>query len=610
MRSNGSPIAEMTEAIGVLERDPEDGSAVVALLESVRILRRDARGPARAQLVELASKLEALLQRVRQGLAPVDARMLDALTASVDLAAELANMSPPPHLSTGPRMPGDEPDAPSGGGALRESVSTARSTSSSVSTSFGLLTVAVVGSGERAADLLRLLAGDERVAVVAVCAPSPGAPVFAAAHEVGIATTLDLATLAGLDDISLVIDVSEDPEARARLEATLPTEVQLVGPAAAFLLAELLGEARSVEKERERAESVRAQMDEVRRQATRLQAGHAELERANESLNRELAETYFIHEFFKALARSQDVDDACSVIVDGVVGLLGAEIAAVYLLADEGRLAVIRASQGRTEPSFVAVSPADRGVFGVALDAPFFVNECEGAIAEWVREPLCWQVAIPLAAGREALGVLLLGGTVPRALGAADKERFGVVAEQCALALQNAMLHEDLELLAVTDRMTGMYNHVYGVQRLDEEVKRAARFDHPLSVLMLDIDDFKSFNDTYGHPAGDELLAAVGVVIRRALRDMDIAVRYGGEEFAVILPETPAAGAMLVAERIRQDIGELRFDAGASGPAYRTVSLGVAEYPADATSGRTLVEAADRALYRAKRAGKNRVESA
>ena len=263
MRSNGSPIAEMTEAIGVLERDPEDGSAVVTLLESVRVLRRDARGPARAQLVELASKLEALLQRVRQGLAPVDERMLDALNASVDLAAELANMSPlPPQLPIRPGVPSDEPDAASAAGAPEESVPAGSSTSRSVPSSFGLLTVAVVGAGERAAELVRLLAGDERVAVVAVCAPSPGAPVFAAAHELGIATTLDLATLADLDGISLVIDVSEDPEARARLEATLPTEVQLVGPAAAFLLAELLGEARSGERERERAESVRAQMDE------------------------------------------------------------------------------------------------------------------------------------------------------------------------------------------------------------------------------------------------------------------------------------------------------------------------------------------------------------
>ncbi len=147
---------------------------------------------------------------------------------------------------------------------------------------------------------------------------------------------------------------------------------------------------------------------------------------------------------------------------------------------------------------------------------------------------------------------------MPREFSAAERERFGVVAEQCALALQNATLHEELELLAVTDRMTGMYNHVYGVQRLDEEVKRAQRFGHQLSLVMLDIDDFKSFNDTYGHPAGDELLAAVGGVIKRALRDMDIAVRYGGEEFAVILPETPTAGAALVAERIRSDIEELR----------------------------------------------------
>jgi diguanylate cyclase (GGDEF)-like protein len=600
VRSNGSPIAIMAEAIGVLERDPEDAAAVVALLESARAVRRDARGPMRGQLVELASKIEAVLQRVRQGLVPVDTRMLEALSASVSLAAELTAISGAVEAeATG--MASAPPLAPRASVELHTGDALAPP---------GLLTVAVVGAGARAAEIVGLLAEDERVAVVAVCAPSPGTPAFAAARELGIATTLDLASLADPADISLVIDVSEDPEARARLEATLPPDVQLVGPAAAYLLGELLGDARVVEAERERSESVRAEMDRVRRHASHLAAGHQELERANESLNRELAETYFIHEFFKSLTRARDVDDVCSVIVDDTIGLLGAEIAAIYVLAEDGHRAVLRASQGRTEPAFVSAALTDAGVFAAALEAPLFETDRGSGIADWVREPLYWQVAMPLAAGREVLGVLLGGGTVPRVLEPADRERFGVVAEQCALALQNAMLHEDLELLAVTDRMTGMYNHVYGVQRLEEEVNRAARFGHSLSLVMLDIDDFKSFNDAYGHPVGDELLALVGAVIRRALRDMDIAVRYGGEEFAVILPETPASGGWQVAERIRKDIDELRIDSRTNGPVHRTVSLGIAEYPSDATSGRSLVEAADRALYRAKRAGKNRVESA
>ncbi len=600
MRSNGD-FATMVDAIGALERDPDDAGAVARLLESVRTVRRDSRGPMRGQLVELTSKVEAVLQRVRQGLVPVDTRMLEALTASVSLAAELSANSvvdltePPQPVNSAPVPPGAVADRERPHARIGAT---------------GMISVAVVGSGPRAAEIVRLLAHDERVAVVAVCAPSPGAAVFEVAREHGISTTLDLASLADLSHISLVVDVSEDPGSRARLEATLPADVQLVGPAAAYLLTELLRDAQAAEREREQSESVKAEMDRVRREVSDLAAGHHELERANESLNRELAETYFIHEFFKALSRARDVDDVCSVVVDGAVGLLGAEIAAVYMLADDGRRAVLRASQGRTEPSFVSAATTGAGIFAAALEAPLFVADCDASIAEWVREPLCWQVAMPLTAGREALGVLVLGGTVPRSLEAAERERFGVVAEQCALALQNAVLHEDLELLAVTDRMTGMYNHVYGVQRLDEEVKRAARFGHSLCLVMLDLDDFKSFNDTYGHPAGDELLAQAAAVIRRALRDMDIAVRYGGEEFAVILPETPASGGRQVAERIRKDVEELHLDVGTNAPAHRTVSLGIAEYPSDATSGRTLVEAADRALYRAKRAGKNRVESA
>ena len=594
VRAYHAALDEMSGAVEELRRDPDDAGAVVALLEGVRVLHREARGPARDQLVELATKVEALLQRVRQGIAAVDDRMLEALGASVGLARDLAR-------------------TPSGGD---QAVAHTRDAGHEVPVERRVtplraeVTVAVVGSGQRAADLVRLLADDERVALIAACAPSPTAPVFRAAHEAGIPTTLDLATLATFADISLVIDVSEDPDARARLEATLPPGVQLVGPAAAYLLRELLEEVRSNEWEQQQAEHVRAEIEEVRRQAARLQVGRDELERTNEVLNRQLAETYFIHEFFKALNRAQDVDGVCSVIADGASGLLGAEITAVYVIADEARRLVLRAYQGRTEPAFLAVAPVVRGVLSSALDGSQFSGECEGPVAEWVREQLCWQAALPLTAGRETLGVLALGGTAPRDLTMADRERFGVVSEQCALALQNARLHEDLELLAVTDRMTCMYNHVYGIQRLDEEVKRAARFGHPLSVIMLDIDDFKSFNDTYGHPAGDELLFEVGEVIRRALREMDIAVRYGGDEFAVILPETPARGALLVAERVRNDIGELGFELGTDGPVGRTVSIGVAEFPSDGTSGRLLVEAADRALYGAKRAGKNRVESA
>jgi diguanylate cyclase (GGDEF)-like protein len=127
-------------------------------------------------------------------------------------------------------------------------------------------------------------------------------------------------------------------------------------------------------------------------------------------------------------------------------------------------------------------------------------------------------------------------------------------------------------------------------------------------VIMLDIDDFKQYNDRYGHPRGDKVLQAVSTIIRQNLREIDVAARYGGEEFILVLPETDVEGALAVAERIRKSMSEFEFfttDEDSSGP--QTVSLGVSTYPVHATTAARLVETADRAMYQAKRLGKNQV---
>jgi two-component system, cell cycle response regulator len=185
-----------------------------------------------------------------------------------------------------------------------------------------------------------------------------------------------------------------------------------------------------------------------------------------------------------------------------------------------------------------------------------------------------------------------------------------VLGNQSSLSLQNALLHAELERLSVTDRLTDLYNHGYFQQRLDEEFKRSSRFGHTMSLIMLDIDDFKEFNDTFGHVRGDGLLRAVSSVIKENLRTMDVAARYGGEEFVVVLPETDTVGALAVAERIRAGVERLHEEGPQSAPMVKTISVGVATFPEHAASSLRLLESADAAMYRAKRAGKNRVASA
>jgi len=169
-------------------------------------------------------------------------------------------------------------------------------------------------------------------------------------------------------------------------------------------------------------------------------------------------------------------------------------------------------------------------------------------------------------------------------------------------------LFEDLQRSAVTDHLTGASNRSYLDSRLESEIRRARRYGEHLSLLLLDLDDFKSVNDTRGHPVGDRVLREVGRLILKTVRDVDIAARYGGEEFAVVLPETPKRGALVVAERVRAEVEKCFKKRGDFERAIRlTLCGGLASYPEDAEEPASLIAKADRALYKAKGSGKNRI---
>jgi len=184
-----------------------------------------------------------------------------------------------------------------------------------------------------------------------------------------------------------------------------------------------------------------------------------------------------------------------------------------------------------------------------------------------------------------------------------EKGLFSTFGNYSAQAIENAMLYKSTEHLSITDGLTGLYNHRQFQEQLGVEVKRAQRYDLNLSLIMIDLDHFKEFNDSYGHLEGDNLLRKIAQILKSSLRETDFVARYGGEEFAVILPETNKEGAAIAAERVRSTISEQTF--GEVG-AKMTVSLGVACYPDDACLRADLIKKADDALYRAKREGRNR----
>lgn len=191
-----------------------------------------------------------------------------------------------------------------------------------------------------------------------------------------------------------------------------------------------------------------------------------------------------------------------------------------------------------------------------------------------------------------------------------DRIVLGAVASELVVAVENSRLYRLTKKLAVTDELTGLYNYRHLQNKLDEEIERSRRYGKRLSLLMIDADDFKRFNDTQGHLAGDAALNLLGTTLRVAVREVDLVARYGGEEFSIVLPETDAAGAFVVAEKVREAVASQMFvDSDGALTCHLTVSIGVATYPTHAWDKESLLREADDALYRAKNGGKNRVRT-
>ncbi len=197
------------------------------------------------------------------------------------------------------------------------------------------------------------------------------------------------------------------------------------------------------------------------------------------------------------------------------------------------------------------------------------------------------------------------------AFDAEDLSAVLMVTAHASWALQSSALHGRMSALreqAVTDSLTGLFNRRYLETRLREEAGRARRHASAFTLTMIDLDNFKPYNDREGHPAGDALLSAVARLIRKAARDTDLVARYGGDEFAVVSPETRVEDALLLAGRIRETVATHRYDLpGMPAAGGLTLSAGVAGFPVDTDDPDALVRAADAALYAAKAAGKNRV---
>ena len=210
-------------------------------------------------------------------------------------------------------------------------------------------------------------------------------------------------------------------------------------------------------------------------------------------------------------------------------------------------------------------------------------------------------VVFPLQWKEEIFGYLVVKKVLED-----DKDLVKILSQQFALALRRVKLYQKIEHSAITDSLSQLYTHRYALERFEEELKRSELRKIKQSLLMIDVDFFKQINDTYGHRVGDQVLRSVAAIIKENIREIDIAGRYGGEEFMIVLPDTDRAGAKLAAERIRQAAENASIKAY-DAQVRVTVSIGVATFPEDGDLASVLVDRADWSLYRAKKTGRNRV---
>ncbi|WP_164856279.1 diguanylate cyclase [Lujinxingia sediminis] len=328
-----------------------------------------------------------------------------------------------------------------------------------------------------------------------------------------------------------------------------------------------------------------------------------------------------VSRFFEASRKLNGVltpDQVYEVALESVAQIVAFDFAAITLFdEEEDRHHVARVSgEGMTsqggwdQVSFASnqglvsmvVSNRHYLPFGGHLRDPDAVVFGPGQSARDLRS----LIVLPLIVQDQAVGTLVIGHREANQFASERREMLEVIANQVAVTLQNARLYERMEEMASIDALTRLPNRRTFQTRLSEAMARHKRSRRTFAVVLTDIDHFKSVNDTYGHPVGDEVLRHVGRVFREGLREVDMPARYGGEEFVLVLEDTDIEGARQVADRLRVAISKLSFETD-KGLLQCTISMGIAMGPADTDHEHALVDLADQALYHSKKNGRNQV---
>lgn len=389
---------------------------------------------------------------------------------------------------------------------------------------------------------------------------------------------------------------------------------------------------------------------------------HKKIESAEslaEQLNKTRQELFTLYEISNAMRKTLELDEILFIILTGVTSHSGLGFnRAMLLLLDsqekflEGKIGIgpdngeeaqriwglidaskfdlddLVSSYGSTRHSIsrsaffnqvknlkVSVQEADGGILAKAFNEGMPLHVKKESFNNYPDDPLLSIfssdefVVVPLKARDKVIGLVVSDNYFThRSITKDDVRVLLMFANQAGLAIENSRLYERALIRAHKDSLTNLWNHGYFQQVCDDLLKSAKERVSFLSLTLIDIDNFKVYNDTWGHQKGDEILMRISQIICDSSRKIDWVCRYGGEEFAVVLPDTSKKEAMVIADRIRQNVDQANFAQGTDHPFQKiTVSLGVATFPEDGASKTDLIRFADSALYEAKRTGKNKV---
>jgi diguanylate cyclase (GGDEF)-like protein len=342
------------------------------------------------------------------------------------------------------------------------------------------------------------------------------------------------------------------------------------------------------------------------------------LENRMEQLNRLISETSTLYETARVLTSQLALADVLATVLRLAGELFQAPAASIRLLDENGARLELAAHAGLGEeysqrgPVPLGASAAGRAALtGEPVHIPDVSRDevySKGELLQ--REGFRSLLCLPLIVRGRCIGVVTFYHREPHSYTPEELRFLTTFAGTVSIAVDNARLYGEQARLAVTDGLTGLFNHKRFHEGLAAELGRATRYRHPLSLVLIDIDHFKSFNDAHGHQAGDALLRNLAALFKAAARQYDLVARYGGDEFAFLLPQTDKHQAVLLAERLCRLVERQRWEGEELIPGGKlTLSLGVASFPEDAEQASDLVERSDQALYRAKKRGRNQVQS-